>query len=73
MDYPYIVAWHRMTGSYKAYIDRQVRKAQEDNAPQDAIYKGSATGEWHTVKEIENKTTRAYLEEQVRKLTETEA
>ena len=72
MDYPYIVAWHRMTGSYQAYIKRQVEKARTENAPYDAIYKGPSTGEWHTVKEIQNEKTRAYIEEQVLKLTEAE-
>jgi hypothetical protein len=43
--YPYIKAWGRMMQSYDYYINGQVELAQKENAPQDAIYRGS-DGTW---------------------------
>lgn len=38
MDYIYIRAWHRMTGSFDYYIEDQVAKARADKAPETAVY-----------------------------------
>ena len=38
MDYIYIRAWHRMTGSFDYYIEAQVDKARADKAPETAVY-----------------------------------
>lgn len=44
--YKYIVAWGIYTGSYEYYRDDQVRLAEKEGAPVDAIFKGSVSGEW---------------------------
>lgn len=54
-EYPYIVAWGQMMGSYRYYVVNQVRQAKEDNAPPRAVYKNkdhaeSKTG-WVTIDE----------------------
>lgn len=38
MDYLYIRAWGKMLGSFPAYIEQEVEKARQSNAPQTAIY-----------------------------------
>ena len=62
-DYPYIWAWGVLTGSAHGYIERQVEKAKQDNAPHNAIYKSSydPQGRWHTFDDIEREDTRAIL------------
>lgn len=51
MDYIYIRAWHRMTGSFAYYIEDQVDKARADKAPQTAIYYDRYENRWHTIDE----------------------
>jgi len=55
-DYKYIRAWGRMLGSYPEYIERQVERARDDKAPEDAIYEGSGVnrGQWRCFSDIEN-------------------
>lgn len=38
MNYPYIKAWGMYMGSYAYYIRDQQERAQQQNAPADAIY-----------------------------------
>lgn len=52
LSYPAIIAWSKMLGSFDCYIEAQVRQAQEDNAPADAIFR--TDGHWWTVRDIEN-------------------
>lgn len=44
--YRYIVAWGIYTGSYDYYIDEQVRLAEREGAPVNAIFKRALSGEW---------------------------
>lgn len=39
MDYPYIQAWHYMTGSMPYYVDDLVSRAKREKAPADAIFR----------------------------------
>ncbi len=50
MLYPYIVAWGRYMGSFQYYIDDQQLEAQQDNAPQTAVYKKDRV--WVTFDEL---------------------
>jgi hypothetical protein len=50
--YPYLVAWCRMMGSYDYYIQDQLQKAEETNAPHDCIYERD--GVWKRYSEIKN-------------------
>ena len=56
MDYIYIRAWHRMTGSFAYYIEDQVDKAREDKAPQTAIYFDRYANRWVTLEECVERT-----------------
>jgi hypothetical protein len=51
--YPFIVAWGYRLGSFQYYIDGEIEKAIEDNAPERAIYK-SGSGEWRTIDDCAN-------------------
>lgn len=53
MKYPYIRAWHYLSGSFAYYIKDQVSMAIKDKAPANAIYK-SGNGKWRTIDEVEN-------------------
>jgi len=62
-DYPYIRVWGQYMGSGQYYIDGQVERARETNAPPTAIYEryepgGIKTGTWSTADQIENTSTR---------------
>jgi hypothetical protein len=59
-DYPHIVAWGRMLGSYDDYIQDQVALARADNAPPTAIYKHQDES-WATFDEVTSHTTRAMI------------
>lgn len=61
-EYPYIVAWGRMMGSFDYYIKMQIDRARDDKAPRTAIYKDRDTADWHTFENIKNNTTRAAVE-----------
>jgi hypothetical protein len=47
--YKYMVAWGIYTGSYEYYRDDQVRLAEKEGAPLNALYKASISGEWVTL------------------------
>ena len=51
--YPWIVAWGHNMGSYAYYIDAQCEKAEQTNAPFDAIYQLD-DGEWATIRTCKN-------------------
>ena len=57
MDYKYIRAWGISLGSFDYYIENQIAKAKEDNAPQTAIYKRQ-DGTWATFEEIKREDTK---------------
>lgn len=52
-NYPYIVRWHKESGSYPYYIEARVDEASNDNAPENAIYKRD-DGTWATTDDIAN-------------------
>ena len=61
-DYPYIRKWGKMVGSMKYYIDQEVERARQENAPQNAVYRGSEyspeqKGRWITIDEVTNPDT----------------
>lgn len=66
MDYPYIRAWGHLMGSFAYYVERQVTKARDENAPKTAIYRGYHA--WHTVGEIQSPATRRSVEYRAHRL-----
>jgi hypothetical protein len=59
-DYQWIRKWGSYMGSSQWYIDEQVRKARESNAPEDATFHRDDHG-WYTVGDITNEMTRYQL------------
>jgi hypothetical protein len=59
-EYPWIVKWSRHMGSFRYYIEQQVRLARADNAPANAIYQAH-DGRWMTTDDITNTSTRELL------------
>lgn len=63
--YQYIVWWGKSIGSFDYYIEAQLKRAEETNAPLTAIYEKTTgsqrTGEWATIEEIANPSTRTEL------------
>lgn len=51
VDYPFIRAWHKTSGSFDYYIENLVARARSENAPQTAIYRDNE-GKWHTFDDI---------------------
>ncbi len=54
MEYKYIWAWHKLSGSFDYYIINLVNKAKADGAPETAIYYDNIEKRWHTVEEVQN-------------------
>lgn len=52
--YPFIRVWGLNMGSHPGYIDEQVLRAKNENAPPRAAYKEVASGVWITIDEIQN-------------------
>lgn len=48
--YPYIYAWHKLTGSFDYYIISLIDQAIKDDAPKNSIYK--RYGAWCTVDDL---------------------
>ena len=61
-DYKYVWAWGKLLGSMDYYIDRQIKKAREENAPLDAVYYDNKENKWHTVGDVVS-PTRAEIEQ----------
>jgi hypothetical protein len=59
-DYPCIRRWGRMMGSYPHYIENQIKQAREDEAPEDATFRGE-DGRWHRASEIKNEDVRKLI------------
>ena len=57
-----------MTGSFQYYIDMQVEQARKDKAPENATYRDTLTGKWHTVEDVRSAETREALHKCVAKL-----
>ena len=61
IDYPYIRAWYRISGSFPYYIEQQVELARKDNAPHDAVFRHLNQPVWYTINQIGNKETKAAI------------
>lgn len=51
MDYIFIRAWHRMSGSFDYYIEALVEKAKAEKAPETAVYFSRDRKRWITIEE----------------------
>lgn len=66
-DYPWIRAWGKFMCSRDWYIQQEVTRAREDNAPENAIYEKSDPGtlgrthSWATTDDITSIPTRHAL------------
>jgi hypothetical protein len=60
-DYPYLFAWCRFMHSAPYYYADELKRAREDKAPADAIYRDEH-GRWHRFSEITNANTRDIVE-----------
>lgn len=56
-DYPYIRAYGLLLGSFQSYIDNEVEKARQTNAPQTAVSQYQ-DGSWATFEDITFSDTR---------------
>jgi predicted transcriptional regulator len=56
-DYPYIRAYGLLLGSFQSYIDSEVEKARQTNAPQTAVSQYQ-DGNWATFEDITFSDTR---------------
>ena len=56
-SYPYLRLWCKQAGSYAYYVERQVKRARETNAPPDALFEiyqaASPTGSWVTLRDLD--------------------
>jgi hypothetical protein len=59
-DYPWIWRWGRLLGSFSYYIENEVKRAREDGAPQNAIYRRN-DGTWATTDDVTSEDTRRQL------------
>ncbi len=59
-DYHWIREWGKLLNSNEEYIETQVEKARNDDAPENAIYK-STDGHWVTTDDVTSGQTRAAL------------
>jgi len=65
VKHKYIVAWGKYVDSKGYYIQEQLNKAEEDNAPLNAISRRS-DGTWRTMDDIQDEGLKATLEEVAR-------
>jgi hypothetical protein len=65
-NYLAIRLWGENMGSYGYYISTQIEQAREDDAPDDAIYKGR-DGVWKRLSEIENTDLRDTLMDKIKR------
>jgi hypothetical protein len=59
-DYPWIVKWGRMSGSYGYYIAMKVNRARADKAPANATHQND-DGTWATTDDITSRSSRLRL------------
>lgn len=50
--YPFIWAWHQLTGSREYYITALIERAIRENAPKDAMYRCVDDGKWRTLRDL---------------------
>lgn len=58
--YKHLVAWCKMNGSYDYYVKAQLEMAEQDGAPEDAIYLGRDG--WETFESVTDPVVRARIE-----------
>ena len=63
MDYPYIRAWEYMRNSTPALVALRIKRAQEMNAPEDAVYERQQAGGWRRLQDILFDHLKAEVEE----------
>ena len=62
MKFPYLYAWHKMTGSYDYYIINLGYEAMNDFAPRTALYKdGESWRTYDSLLEITKERLKAYM------------
>lgn len=64
--YPWIVKWGKHMGSFDYYVEAQLVRAEQTNAPTNATFEntkpgGGGTGQWSTVDDITNEAIRYQL------------
>jgi hypothetical protein len=64
IKHKFVVAWCKYLDSKDYWIQDQLAKAEQDNAPLNAIYK-SPDGTWKTVEDIHDPALRATMYEYV--------
>ena len=67
MTYPYLKAWGEMLSSNKSYVYEQVRQAEYDKAPNDAIFWSGEYNRWVTYGEVTSTSTRLTIDRLVKK------
>jgi hypothetical protein len=66
-SYPYIWAWHKLTGAYDYYVIDLCEQALADEAPSDATYK-DAKGMWQRASALDSSNTmRTRMNEYIRR------
>jgi len=58
-DYPFIEMWGSKLGSYHYYIQSQIAKATEEDAPLHAIYRSA--GGWKTMEDVKDNDMKAEM------------
>jgi len=66
LTYPYLRAWCSMMGSEPYYVEQQLKRAKESDAPHDAIYERAGPegepGGWATYHDISSPETRRQID-----------
>ena len=60
-QYYYISAWGYIMNSMTYYVKQEIKKAQEEDAPDDAIYRNN-DGKWITHSGIKDEATKKYVQ-----------
>lgn len=58
--YQHIVAWCKMNGSFDYYVQAQLEMAEQDDAPEDAIFHDG--DKWRVFSEVKSESVRARIE-----------
>jgi hypothetical protein len=62
VQYPYLLAWDIMMGSYQYWKEMSQERAAEENAPKTAIYR-NVQSSWVTYEEIKSPITKKRIDE----------
>ena len=61
VDYPYMRAWCHFVGYHRSFVQSQLGRARELNAPQDVLEE-NGPGQWLSLSDLPSQTAREYLE-----------